>query len=837
MADFNPNVPKTNDPNWLGWSKSITQPQPDTSIGELLNTVGTVGGEAVKFADYAVKTAVQDETYDKTRKLQDDYTSSLEKADISTQITAAAGGRPGTPTDTGTGGPKSVYDAPPVDLSANARKTPRELENLPDTLAVLDGARGNGKIGETPFYGRLVALAKDLRSKYPGYRDYIDQEIEKVSGVNPANKYITSLVGDINSFANANKEENNKIHNAILEATKFGVKGGDIVRAAYDRGDLGTPPEAWPKILRWLGPAHANKLDLEIKEQELKLKSAQDKDTERHGEDMANTYLKDASTNFFNLLHLTQGGGTAQQTYDTIKKLNAGEISDKDVDPIALGRSIATQRSVAEMDFENYLDKTTGKDGRTLRSILPPEKQIAIKNSNLSRFDTVQQLIQHKEWGIAFSAMNSNRVLGDRMENKFLTDREMGPIFLASQVFNKLGMEKFSKEFFQSQLETFTAPQFGQFLKRSGILMSTQTDEAGNPSSTPVTLNEQIQDFKKRTNGANSASTAMTYDGLIRAIETIADPKNTDIETKRRLATAAFDSKNLGVLTSFGEDAPNRPGKYAIFQRLYADDMTKSIKELGPDSWKKYKEMGEQAYGRELFGPFLKNIANINARDSGISIGWDTELHHWKFKEGFAGPGAIPATGAERAYLKSQINQVNFATDRLANIAKTGGTDVDAYLLGVMKEYGADISKVDGLPAKMYDEMIRAKEAERLGAEKFREKYNLPAPRGGTIPRSSIPKPTPFSNSGPPMRNDRLPYSEEDAPSSGNIAPNAQRGSLSDFILNPMGNQPKYKTPQNAPQSRSNTRKSINLSDQGPIMGIQTTDVPEGANLNDYLRK
>ena len=145
---------------------------------------------------------------------------------------------------------------------------------------------------------------------------------------------------------------------------------------------------------------------------------------------------------------------------------------------------------------------------------------------------------------------------------------------------------------------------------------------------------------------------------------------------------------------------------------------------------------------------------------------------------------------------------------------------------------GVDLGKLPGIPEQMANEIRRATEEEKAKNKSFEERYT-------GKPAREEPKPPvapPAERIAPDLkqiyerrqrRGGALPFNEEE---------NADRGSLSTFLRAPAGRV--APTTQNAPAaSRTPTRgKSMNLSDQD-IIGIGVEEVPNGADINQYLRK
>lgn len=831
MAVFNPAVPNTNDPNWLGWSKAISQPGADTSTGELLTSVAGVTGDAIKLAGYAMDEGVKNIAYDSTRKLQDEYTSSLEKADIAIRVADAANGYPagqGTPTDVSSQSKRrSVIDAPPAEV------TQEEIKRLPQDLSVLQSARANGKISNTAYEGRLVALAKDLRARYPGQRDLIDEEISKVSQRDVANKYINSILGDINSFANSGKEEDKQVRTEILNIMKLGVPGADKLWTMYVTGQLGPPSVAMPKIMSVAGPAHQIDLQLKISEKRRAERKGLDADTARDVEDEANTFLKGSSTNFFNAFHLMAGAPSADEIATIIQRANAGEIKLSDEQAQTLRATIQQQAIAASKAADDFFNQR-GPDGRSRLSILGAPKVEELKKWHMNRFTEVADLIGNKEYGRAYTSMNMIRAQGDSDKARLLTDPEMGQMFRLSKALDTLGLDDNTKKFFQGMLQSKTVEQYKPWLTSAALKMVTQPDSA---TGVVNTLKQQAADLQKRTENANTPAIAKTQDALISSIEEIANPSNKDLKAKRNLAKAAFDPSNLGLLTMYKEDAYEWtsggqrkfvPGKFSIFNRLYSEDMTKAMRQVGGQEWEQYKDLAKQMGFRELMGPTLRDLTRMSQDFPGVKIGWDSKAGLFKYEDDFGGPNQqFPATPTERLIIKQKIDRLNGMLSKVNLIAKEEGIDPSTMTLGWMKEFGVDVGKLPGLPAKMMQEIIRTKELEGTARPStFKEESYTGRPARAKPPGAFDGRyPT-----APGIRDQRLPYNEESAPSSGVVG-----SSLAEFLASPA--TALAKRPQNAPAASKTPKRgnSLNLGDSAEVVSVE--EVPEGMSPAELIQE
>lgn len=159
MAVFNPDiggVPSPNMPDQTGASRGSI---PNRSFEELFKGIGDTLDIAVKGTDLAIRQSIDKEA---------------------TNIRDAA--------------------LEPYNL-------PGEVKSGTEAIASLQAAFDQGKISDTYYYGQLTSLTKNLRSRYPGYEDVVDEAIMKATGVRPANAYREAIMAELDAQQSAASDE------------------------------------------------------------------------------------------------------------------------------------------------------------------------------------------------------------------------------------------------------------------------------------------------------------------------------------------------------------------------------------------------------------------------------------------------------------------------------------------------------------------------------------------------------------------------------------------------------------------------------------------------------
>lgn len=151
MAEFNPdvgNIPSSGLPDFTGASRGAT---PNRAFEALFQGVGNLVSGTASLVDTSIKRSIETDVRTGFETLNEEAFGSI----------------------------------------------PPELANSTSGLQALQTAYDQGKITDTYYYGNLNKQLKALRSKYPGYEDFIDSTMQSVTGVRPANAYRNAILQEI----------------------------------------------------------------------------------------------------------------------------------------------------------------------------------------------------------------------------------------------------------------------------------------------------------------------------------------------------------------------------------------------------------------------------------------------------------------------------------------------------------------------------------------------------------------------------------------------------------------------------------------------------------------
>lgn len=593
MVVFNPGISDTQDPNWTNVSKPISDIQADKSKAIAISGAADVLDSSVKVADTLTKEAIKTDTDTGVDKLRDAQTQALQ-ATRNIQIGQ----------QTGTLLPKTDQPAPPASLQNGLDR----VQQIGTALA-----QNGGKINDTLYTGALNSLAKQLRAQYPGYRDYVDEQIKSVSGVDPANAFMKNLMEDINRNADKNKTEINQRHEMLNELIKQGYHDGSgvdasMVKKAFDAGVIsGDGVDKWVNTTK--------KVDYDFKQ-----KAAARADRQLGDEDTAKTTFKDLTSHNGQVIDqnwqtMTIGKGTdtpaglSKFLYD-----NAGNQNKKDENSQAIGEQMVQMR---RQTFNTlWVDANKGGDNSMMaKSGGDPEKVKANINASLATFDLAIQDVFKGEWGSAYSHMNTNKAINSDSTNLLYnaSDEETRKYNRMVGAINTISPQA-SGEFFQ-RIVTGTVPEGEKaLLKNMKMELITQPDASQGKLTS---VQEGINEMKKK-----GATSPKTYSDFIDTVNTIADPK-WGLEHRLNVARSFFDPvKNAGLLSdeNFKKDYTDKngrqiPGKYSVFSRMSSPEVAAGIAELSktdPSIGRQYRTMMSSEFGEQLFNREIKDLGQEN---------------------------------------------------------------------------------------------------------------------------------------------------------------------------------------------------------------------------------
>lgn len=786
MAIFNPQIPDTQDPNWLGWSKPISVTPGDSSTGALLSTFAEGLGGALKLADKGISSIAEDETYDKAKAIQQDYQTRL--ADANDYI---RGTRTDATASSPTGGAATAGASllPSTGQVPNQYGLPSQVQRLPVQIDTLGQARANGKLSETDYYARLDALAKDIRSRYPGYREQIDAAMTKATGVDPANAYIKSVLGDINSFVTGANTDRNKIISEITNSTINGSPESILAQRLFAEGKITTSAQA----MAVLSPAWQRHYTYTTSIQQNNAIESDEKIKVLNGTKALNT---DASSYIQASISAIVMPGGAQKVTDYLAAKASGTAAPIPEDQaIMLGQTIDAAKTKAYTDLYKKYSQSPGVDPRTGLPIasaletLGDEGVKRIINNNLAWYDQVKEHVTNKDVGAMFTTAKLLEATNSQATAYVL--RNSKPMAMLSVIKNVAGPNFLATPYIASAIGTMGKNETDVF-NAAATMFATQPGinsypNMPAPSGIPTTPSEILKGAQSQTQ-TPGAPVVGSREFNRQVVEL--SPKmilDTSLPTTVRInaARGAFDPANKNFIGLI----EGRKEKMQVFQTYTSPQITSAIKSLGdPNIWTQFKTWAGGEFANQLFNEDVQ-ILNKAVNYKGLDISWDFDNHQYilstpRFKninlQSFK-PEFVAGTELQGPFgytvLKDTINAINRINTGISSIA------------GIYKQDNLD-------PNTFMPSLLQA----------------------ANINQNSISKLLAY-----PFKQRALQYNEENAPAS---------GSLGDFLKNPAPG--KFKIDSKPSSSKPTTRG--NITDEN-IISIDAMDIPEGMSARELIQK
>lgn len=701
MAIFNPQVQPTNDPNYLGYSKGIEGGfGVDKSTGMALDTLGDSLKEGVTIADTAVKDTLKDDIRRTVEKQRGDYTQYLETLKGIAQTNVI----PGAGTD-------SILDA-------NASMDiPDGLEAGLDRAKAMGAATGTGnRINDTLYSANLASSASELRAKWPGYKDYIDQKFSEYSGFNPANAYYKNLMQDINTLAARTNKDKNGAQAIINDAVRTGdVDGADKIWALHKAGKM-SDEEAISKIYE----ARSAKSAVTAAEAARVARKGDRDDTAAVAVRDFTKEIGDKVTRDMGLIQFGTGSTTLQGAVQWFTKMSNDPSS---ADPKQVQANVTALNAWYDKLYNDGLARATERDssGQTYATRMGGINRVKEElEGNLSGIKQYVTSVNNKEWGLGTFLQRQLMAQSQQDQRDLLNDPTMRKTKAFSDAF-----PTFADTFVKAGLTGNVPEKMNTYFNEFRIGAASQPDILTGKVNT---MTKDFADIDKKAAENPKLITPQDVAKLKNEVfnipKTIGDPKLTGSEgltIKANIARHAFDPSNIGILQGIKMDYidPDTkryiPGKYSAFTRMTSPDITNGMDAVrkgtqdGPQIWENYKTWTQTEFQKL----FREDAANLNAlNESRLHIGWTTgeggqpprmKLLNERGEE-LTGP---PPTYSIGSAMRT-VQRVNSAMYNLHEVYKKDGQDTNMPILQDILQTWTPAEKTTGLPAKIMDAIILA---------------------------------------------------------------------------------------------------------------------------------
>lgn len=632
-------------------------------FGELFTGIVKTAGFLGKAGVEMVKKDIEDKVYNVADRERQAYTDTLEKI--------KAGG-----------GIKGVLDSNPE----NAGDIPGEIGDLPSTLEGLESAKGSGKISGSYYQSQLLSLAKNLRAQYPGFREEIDQAFTKVTGSNPANAYIRSLVSDINRAATSGSSERNRALTYIQNHSKYpgayelyqGVASGKVDPSA---------------TVKWSAPYEQQDYQLTVRDA-LHKDTANTLDTRKRIAGDNVDYASGVVVNrAVDQIMMKMGLNSGDDLNRLVSMAQTGAITENEWR--GYGQMVATVRAQLaikmqqDADAHGYTRDVGGKAALNTRI-----------NDSLKPLDNIIDRVYHHDFGGIYDTKMFLASQNDETKKKLLDDPKLGPYLQVAQAVKDIGGEQNLQKFNLETIKGNFADDFKSYFSSMQKNMASQYNM--RTTGVPYTFNDTIDHLKK-----NKVSDAKFNRAVLGEVSKITDTSIPEA-VRENYALAAFSPGNRGMISRLeadGYDSKGRQvqGQQAVAQKFMSDGMTAAMYELGkknPAIWSQYVTWHKETLTNELIPQEIQTLAKVDQPYSNVA--WDSKNHRLDYS--FVPPkDSVNTPSRGDKLIEASVNKINSNIYNFLALAKRTGEDPDALILKTISDSAGPeaLKNINGIPYKI----------------------------------------------------------------------------------------------------------------------------------------
>lgn len=543
MAEVTQTLPGVEPPQGIGYSRGIgTNNQWET----LFSGVADTGGKFVKAVDEKIQTDIYKDAEGQIEGVRDLF---------------------------------GVSAATPGD----AKALPPDLTKGKDYLSRLQKGYENGTVRASHYYGQLNSIVKNLKSKYAGYGPEIDNIVQSITGVTPANSLIAALRQEAEAnatAADASAKERRSFENQHL----------DVIRAVKpDYFDL--PEDQRPDfdtLRKWVSDVEYKRAWISDENNRLELLKKQGGLKKEHVLESARKRVLDMTNTAMQAGMRTEvmGGGD----YDKLKKM----ITDAQAAGGSMSPNDKQQMTVLANQLRLQITEQANKELMNMpgAELLSESERTDIIKIATSQVDTLTDAIVNEDYGLIGADAAWLEATKDEASRRLLEQgghsiamitalaKEMGPE--AFGVFMQNAGAEAMDAFTQSVLTAMRAE--GQLDANSNI--NDDLDEA-----------DRLMDMQK-------VDPRMPRALIEGELNNITDPETHPIVSSKSL-NYLFGKKGGLDLSKFPEEQ-----HIAVYSTLASPSVTARVKELAGDNVEMWENYTKWVYGK-FFQVFRKAASDL----------------------------------------------------------------------------------------------------------------------------------------------------------------------------------------------------------------------------------
>jgi hypothetical protein len=678
VARFNPETQVDEGQNWTNASEGTKSSL--GALGVLFEGIGQTAGSAIKSLDQQNLFNIEQEANREVDGYLKDATNpNAPNASGQFPIGAKAG----------------------VGVTGGA--TPLPIQRMTGQLTKLQQAHAEGKLSDLNLYNRQANIVKSMITKYgPGYTSEIMSAVSRATGLNPAENIRQELNKQYAESQVTASDQLKFRRNQVQEWADKGILG----RMGVDPASIDIEDEiAFSRIQSRAAKIAGEDAQVDVSKKRIELNKATREEDKGYNYDQASKAVGMRGDQFF-----SQVGDFTTKLLNQFETLGRDGFSPEELKQLT--ETYGILRTQYEIGLDGFLS-TRDKSGFAWKDNLQPNDYKALKEREMSRFDSYSKLLFDENFGAVGA---QNRLIKAREEGfkskvleQVLSNPNLEPVRLAKAL-KEMGISDelatyFMEKQFGGVAELFSAEQASALSAMTGGLVTGQLKDF------PTMLNELAEE-QGVTNKPQFIQKLTENIGMLLADPSL-PPDRLNIVMDKLVST----SLEGGLLGMFGQGATRE----SVFKRIAQPELAGKLK--NQSVFPKYNRWVKNSF-TQLVKPAMDTINSITIDPKYIDVTWDEGSSHFVVSGNVPTdtrqrgtlrprPGGVTTVEAQEIasqldVLQERVGFINQYADRIVEISKLSGEDPNTVLRTLYQ--GLQIPEEMFLPNKMIQGLMNPPE-------------------------------------------------------------------------------------------------------------------------------
>lgn len=652
MAIFNPDQNPIN-PDYTGDSKGF---KANTAGADLFGAAGELGMAAIKIKDQSNVNKIQQEVYKEIDQLNDEWGTNASSFETN------------------------------VSNPNNTQPLPSDLERYGRHLQDVRKAYINGTLKESNYQMRIDSMSRQIRARFPGYRDAIDGIISKTLGQSTANDVRRSLMAQWAAESNQQDDAVKRFESEVTQARKDGALPPD-----YDARMAAGNPYSVGETRVYMASKYSLKAQ---REEEIQKYNLMDKS-------------KDSSIKTLITIAQNNVSDAVNRVWEGAYAVPGANLSGRELqDGIASGRfkppsgtELATLKANFDVMFSKVQTELNTMMTNPLYADLSPTQKKEIVDQGMANMNVLKEAIYNGQWGL----VNSSKTINDATLQNDLYAFGQNPDVRAATLAKAWsnGSAVFDSLLLQN-------PEMASKINKA--LLSITTGELFNGEA--KSLNEVIKGANDKVTGGLEPE--VVKQTIHNSVKMLLD-KNAGPDVAMQAAKLLFSEENQNFLGEFSDksiDGRKPSSQWQVFDALVSPRMTERMTELSktdPQVYENYRNWVLNSF-QALFNQDISSLTDLNKYGDTIQFRYDPETAQFKAEPNVQGQQRnLPAVQqlynewSTSTAMKS-MNNLNKYMKQLKPIMEADGNNAEEALTALLDRFQVNSLKNEGsLFARLYE--------------------------------------------------------------------------------------------------------------------------------------